>query len=167
MAYFAAGTYAAVAMLAAAGISAYGMVQQGQTAKKIGNYNAKANELAALDAEKRGDSDAAKIMAQGAGIKGSARTKLAAAGLDLSDGTAAEIQDATDFFTESDANTARYNGRKDAASARSAGSVSRWQGDQQASQGNLQAFGTLLGGAARSSQVAARSSQVAAKWYTD
>ena len=159
MAYFAAGTYAVVAMLAAAGISAYSAVQQGQTNKKVGEYNAKMNEFAALDAEKKGDQDANKIRMRMDAMKGTARTRLAAAGLDLSDGTAANIQDTTEFFGESDMNTARYNGRKNAASARSAGSIARWQGDAANDQGNLQALGSLLGGASDAYQVNS-------KWYS-
>ena len=81
---------------------------------------------------------------------------MAAKGLDLSEGTAQQIQDTTDFFSETDQNTARYNAAKDAWAARQSGAMARWQGRAQEQSSNLQAFSTVLGGA----------SSVASKWYT-
>jgi hypothetical protein len=101
--------------------------------------------LQAIEARRRGEA-----------MKGAQRVSMAAKGLDLSEGTAQQIQDTTDFFSETDQNTARYNAAKDAWSARQSGQLARWQGQAQAQQSNLQAFSTALGSAG----------SVASKWYT-
>jgi hypothetical protein len=132
------------------------MYQQGQTQKKVGEYNAKMNEYAAQDAQKRGELQAIEARRRGEAMKGAQRVSMAAKGLDLSEGTAQQIQDTTDFFSETDQNTARYNAAKDAWSARQSGQLARWQGQAQAQQSNLQAFSTALGSAG----------SVASKWYT-
>lgn len=156
MAYFSTGTYMAIAAIAAAGVSAYGMQQQARTQRKVGEYNAKMNEFAAQDAEKRGDQQANDLARRMSALKATQRSRMAAAGLDLGEGTAADIQDQTDFFTDRDVATLRFNGRKDAWSARQAGSIARWTGDSNASQAGLSAFGTVLSAASR----------VSDKWYT-
>ena len=147
---------AAILTAVAAGASAYGMYQQGQTQKKVGEYNEKMNEYAAQDAIARGEKQAMEARRRGDMMRASQRVGMAAKGLDLGEGTALQIQDTTDFFSETDQNTARYNAAKDAWSARQSGQLARWQGQAQAQSSNLQAFSTVLGGA----------SQVASKWYT-
>lgn len=151
MSYWAAG-----AAIVSALVGGYSIVQQGNTARKVGAYNAKMNELSAQDAEKRGDQQANDLARRMAALKGAQRSRMAAAGLDLEDGTAADIQDQTDFFADRDVATLRFNGRKDAWSARQAGSIARWTGDSNASQAGLSAFGTVLSAASR----------VSDKWYT-
>lgn len=154
---YSAATYAAIAaMVAATAMSAYSAQQQAKMQKQVGEYNAKMNEFAAQDAEKRGDKQANDLARQMSALEGAQRSRMAAAGLDLSEGTAGDIQDQTDFFKDRDVATLRFNGRKDAFNARQTGTLARWQGDAQASQSQLSSYGTLLGGSA----------QVADKWYT-
>lgn len=149
-------TFVAGTALAATAMSAYGTYQQGQQQKAMGEYNARANENAAKDALKRGEQDAQQIRMQAERLKSTQRVRMASAGLDLTEGSAADILDSTDFFSESDQETARYNARKDAVSARNAGGLSIYQGNAAANSASLGAFGTVLGGA----------SQVAGKWYS-
>lgn len=155
MAYFSTGTYMAIAAIAAAGMSAYGMQQQARTQRKVGEYNAKMNEFAAQDAEKRGDQQANDLARRMAALKGTQRSRMAAAGLDLEDGTAADIQDQTDFFTDRDVATLRFNGRKDAWSARQSGALAQWRGNADANQSELSSYATVLSAASR----------VSDKWY--
>ena len=146
----------AVIPLAAAAFSAYGTYQQGQAAKQVGRNNQIMAEYAARDAERRGEEDAMKVRRQADQIKGAQRSRMAAAGLDLGVGTAAELQDQTDFFGLQDISTTRNNARKAAWSARATGQQEAAMGDFTARNSNLAAFSTLLGGA----------SQAAGKWNT-
>lgn len=137
-------------------VSAYGVQQQGRTAQKVARNNQIMAEYAAQDAIKRGEEDAIKVQQRGAQIKGAQRSRMAAAGLDLGAGTAQSLQDQTDFFTASDVATTRSNAARSAWSARASGDQAMALGRADASQGNLSAFSTLLGGA----------SQVHSKWNT-
>lgn len=142
--------------LASTAVSAYGSYQQGQTAQKVARNNQIMAEYAAQDATKRGEEDAIRVQQRGAQIKGAQRSRMAAAGLDLGAGTAQNLQDQTDFFTASDVATTRSNAARSAWSARASGDQAMAMGRNEAAQGNLSAFSTLLGGA----------SQVAGKWNT-
>lgn len=144
-----------LALTAAAGAaSARASYVQGSTAKKIGINNQKMAEYAAIDSLRRGEQAAQEVRRRGDAIKGAQRAKMAASGIDLNEGTAADLQDQVDFFSEGDQNTARLNAKKEAWQQRASGSAARFQGDAAAAQGNLAAFSTVLG----------TGGQVAAKW---
>lgn len=145
-----------IAMAAAAGVSAKASYDQGQVAKQVGRNNATMAEYAAQDAQKRGEEDAAAIQRKGAALKSAQRVSMATKGLDLSYGTAADLQDQTDFFTQSDAATARTNAGRDAWSMRARGQQAMFEGNAAARNAKLQATGTLLSGAG----------QVSDKWST-
>ena len=147
-------------MLAATAISgataAYGQIQQGRVAAAVGRNNQIMADYAAQDAIKRGDEQAMQAERRGRQVVGAQRAAMSAKGLDLGEGTAAELQDQADFFGKTDAVTARNNGRREAWSDRAQGDMARFQGDNARSQSNLQAFGTILGTAGK----------VAGNWYT-
>lgn len=147
-------TVAAAVAVVGAGISAYGMVQQGKTAQQIANNNAKMAEYAAQDAQKRGEEDAMAAQRKAAALKSSQRVALAANGLDLSYGTAADLQDQTDFFGQADAATARTNASREAWRLRAGGEQDRAAGAAARSNANMQAAGTLISAAG----------SVASKW---
>lgn len=128
---------------------------QGQVAKKVGRNNQLLAEQAAQDAERRGNETAMAVRRKGNQVLGAQRAAQAASGLDLGVGTAAELQEQTSFFSDTDQKTARMNAAREAWSARAQGANFRFQGDAAASNANLSATGTLIGGA----------SQVAGKWY--
>lgn len=140
-------TIALIATAAAAGVSAKASYDQGQVAKQVGRNNATMAEYAAQDAQKRGEEDAAAIQRKGAALKSAQRVSLAAKGLDLGYGTAADLQDQTDFFTQSDAATARTNAGREAWNMRARGQQSMFEGSAAARNANLQAAGSLLSGA--------------------
>jgi len=129
--------------------------QQGQVAKQIGRNNQILAEQAAQDAQRRGEETAMAVRRKGDQTLGAQRATQAASGLDLGVGTAAELQDQTGFFSDTDQRTARMNAAREAWSARAQGANFRFQGDAAASNANLSATGTLIGGA----------SQVAGRWY--
>ncbi len=157
--------------IAAAGLflTAYGMHQQAQGQKNLANYNAqvadgnaKMAEYSAQDAIRRGDEEAAAVRRNADMLKGSQRASMAARGLDLAEGTAAELQDQTDFFAQTDMATARNNARREAWSIRQQGAnFTSEAAMQRATARSISpglAFGTtLLTGAG----------QVADKWYSN
>lgn len=155
--------------IAAAGLflTAYGMQQQAKASKSMANYNAqvadgnaKMAEHSAQDAIRRGDEEAAAIRRNADMLKGSQRASMAARGLDLTQGTAQELQDQTDFFSQTDQATARNNAQREAWATRVHGANYRNEAAMQRATARSispgMAFGTsLLGGAG----------QVASRWY--
>ncbi len=143
--------------LSAAGgaLGAASAYQQGQVAKQVGRNNQIMAEYAAQDAQRRAGEDAIKVQQKAAQLKGTQRATMAAKGLDLGEGTAAELQDQTDFFGAVDAATTRSNGNRDAWASRYQGANARAQGDAAARQANISAFSTVLSTAG----------SVAGKWY--
>lgn len=140
--------------LAGTAMSAYGAYQQASVARSTAQNNARVAEMQAQDAQRRGEEEAAAIQRRGAAVKSAQRVSLASRGLDLGYGTAADLQDQTDFFTQSDAATARTNARKEAWARRS--QSANFQAEANATSPWMSAGGTLLSGAG----------QVADKWYT-
>lgn len=136
---------------AIAGIGAY---QQSKVAGEVAARNAKLADLQAEDALRRGENEAAELRRRVAATKSAQRVSLAAKGLDLTYGTAADLQDQTDFFGESDVATVRTNARKEAWSRRS--QSANFQTEALSQRPWLSAGSTLLSGAG----------QVADKWYT-
>ncbi len=137
-------------------LSASSAYQQGQVAKATARNNAQMAEYAAQDAAKRGEEEAAAVQRKGAGLKSAQRVSLASKGLDLAYGTAADLQNQTDFFTQSDVATTRDNARREAWNQRARGQGMLTQGKADALNAMYQAGGSLIGGAG----------QVADKWYT-
>lgn len=141
-------TYVVTAIaIAGAAMSARASYNQGKAAEQIGRNNQIMAEYAATDAEKRGAKQSIEVLRRARAIKGAQRSRMAANGLDLGVGTAADLQDQTDFFGADDAATTRNNASRAAWSARAQGSAAAAEGDFAAKNGNLQAIGTLLGAA--------------------
>lgn len=137
-------------------LSAGSMYQQGQAAKQTAANNAQMAEVAAQDAQRRGEEQAIDVQRKGAALKSAQRVSLAAKGLDLGYGTAADLQDQTDFFTQSDMATTRTNAAREAWNMRARGENMRQEGLWAERNANMRAAGTLL----------ASGGQVADKWYT-
>jgi hypothetical protein len=136
-------------------LSAGSAYQQGQVAKQTAANNAQMAETAALDAQRRGEEEAMQVQRKGAALKSAQRVNLASKGLDLGYGTAADLQDQTDFFTQSDVATTRSNAGREAWNLRARGQGMLAKGRADALNANMQAAGSLLGG----------SGQVADRWY--
>lgn len=148
-------TIAAIGLSAAStAMSVKAARDQGKVAAAVGRNNATMAEYAAQDAQRRGEEEAAAIQRKGAALKSSQRVSLAAKGLDIGYGTAADLQDQTDFFTQSDVATTRYNAKREAWSMRAQGQQALAMGEAERRNANLQATASLLEGA----------SSVAGKW---
>lgn len=146
-----AGSLALSAGSAVAG--AAGAYQQAQFSKEMANYNAGIAEMNAQDALRRGNEEAMKVGRQGRQLGGTQRAVMSARGIDVGEGTAADILDQTDFFSISDQNTVRNNAAREAWNYRSRGAMERAQGDSISP--FMSATGSLLGSAG----------SVADKWY--
>jgi hypothetical protein len=138
---------------AGAATSVIGAYQQAKVAGEVAARNAKIADMQAEDALRRGENEAAELRRRVAATKSAQRVSLAAKGLDLTYGTAADLQDQTDFFGESDVATVRTNARKEAWSRRS--QSANFQAEALSQRPWLSAGSTLLAGAG----------QVADKWY--
>jgi hypothetical protein len=137
-------------------MSAGAMYQQGKAAEATARNNATMAEYAAQDAQRRGEEEANAVQRKGAALKSAQRVSLASKGLDLGYGTAADLQDQTDFFTQSDVATARTNAGRESWNLRAQGQQTLAKGKADALNSMYGAAGSLLGGAG----------QVSDKWYT-
>jgi len=132
-------------------------VGQASAARQVARNNAMMAEYAAQDAQRRGENEAESIRRKGASLKSAQRAAFAAKGVDVGYGGAADIQDQTDFFTESDIATTRTNARREAWNYRAQGQQALAMGKADSMNAMLAAGGTLLGGAGK----------VADKWYAN
>lgn len=150
---------AAIAMgasLLGTGVSVMSAMQQSKVAEQTARNNAQMADYAAQDAQRRGEEEASAIQRKGAALKSAQRVSLASKGLDLGYGTAADLQDQTDFFTQSDVATTRTNASREAWNMRARGQQALAMGNADALNSRYQAAGSLLSGAG----------QVADKWYS-
>lgn len=127
---------------------------------QVAENNAKTAEIHAQDAIKRGDEDAHAIRRNADQLKGSQRASMAVKGLDLAEGTAADLQDQTDFFSLTDQTTARGNAAKEAWSIRvGANNYSNEAAMQRATAKSISP------GMAATTSLIGSAGQVAGKWY--
>lgn len=137
-------------------LSATSMYQQSKVQEQVAKNNAVSAEYAAQDAQRRGEEEAIAIQRKGAALKSAQRVSMASKGLDLAYGTAADLQDQTDFFTQSDVATTRTNADRESANLRSRGQQALAMGKADALNSMYGSAGSLLGGAGR----------VADRWYS-
>lgn len=138
--------------VASAGLGAASAYQQSSTAKAVAQNNASNASVLAADAITRGDKQAAQVRQRGSQLEGAQRATLSARGLDISEGTPANILAQTDFFTQSDEATTRTNASREASA--DIAQSRNFQGQAGAINPGLQLAGSLLGSG----------SSVAGKW---
>lgn len=127
---------------------------------KLAEINARIAELGAQQELIRGEREVGQLTLQAGRLKSSQRVALAANGVDLGEGNAAEIQASTDLMKEIDMNTATANAVRSAWGYRTQGV--NYQNEAIVKRGTasgisptMSAASSLLGGA----------SQVAGTWY--
>lgn len=132
---------------------------EGQAA--LADTNARIAELGAQQELFRGQQEVARLTMAAGQLKGRQRVALAANGVDLGVGSAAELQASSDLMKEIDKNTAHANAVRSAWGYRTQGI--NYQAEATAKRGaaggispGLTAFGSLLGSAG----------QVAGSWYS-
>lgn len=148
-------TFMAGTALASTALSTVSAINQSRATQQIANNNAQIAEQQAQEAQRLGEKQAIEVQRKGAAIKSAQRVGLAAKGLDLGYGTAADLQDQTDFFTQSDVATTRTNAAKDAWGKRAMGANYRARAN--AENPLMMGASTLLDGAGK----------VASRWYKD
>lgn len=150
-----------------AAFGAIGDVARAINARNIARYeaglagiNARLAALAAQSVLEQGRKEAQFVKIKGAGVKAQQRTAYAKAGVDVSSGTAATTQAATDFITESDAEAVRAN------AARSAFGYRTQQTSSTLEQNSLLSEARAISpGAAGASGLLTRAGIYADKWY--
>jgi hypothetical protein len=149
---------------ASAAVGAYYGAKSQQIAARgaaaIGDINAQQSELAAQQELFRGNAEVAAATQRAGQVKGAQRTALAANGVDLGVGSAAEVLTSTDIAKENDINTITANAVRSAWGYRT--QATNFQNDALAKRASadsispgMAAFTSLLGSAG----------QVASSWY--
>jgi len=163
--------------LQAAGLafSAFSSYNQAQGQKEAAEYqasvarnNAQIAEWQAQDAIRRGEDEETRQRMRTAQLKGTQRASMAANGIDISEGSAAQIQADTDWMGEQDALTIRDNAKRTAWGWRSQGAQSTADANMYKAKADstspwAAAAGSLLGNAGALANVG---NAVADKWYS-
>lgn len=125
-------------------VSAMGGIQTGNAQKKAANYNAARDEQAAVLAIQAGKEDAKLIRLQSERSRAQSLANMAAAGVNISEGSPllADIQAAK--YAEVDAAKAEYQGELKAWGLRTDAQIERFQGEQAQKNSRWGAAGTLL-----------------------
>jgi len=155
--------------------SAFSSFQQAQGQKEAANYqaavarnNAQVSQWQAQDAIRRGEEEESRQRLRTAQLKGTQRVGLAASGVDISEGSAANIQADTDWMGEQDALTIRDNANRESWGYSNQGR--QLESDSQAYKAKAKsinpaaaAFGTLAAG---SGTLINAGQMVADKWFS-
>lgn len=137
-------------------LTATGQIQQGRAASKVGEANARVQEILAADAITRGKADEASQRRKTAAFLGQQAAAFGASGGEINTGSSLQILADTAQFGELDALRIRSNAEREAFGFLSGAAISRAQGKGLRQSAFLSAAGTVLGGA----------SKVASKWQT-
>lgn len=129
---------------------------QGRGAQELANAEAGFLDAQAGDAIERGQQEEQRHRSAVSKLKGSQRARLAAQGIDINSGSAADLQMETEILGEIDARTIRSNARREAWGFTTQADLVRRGGSNmaagyrnEAASVRNQSFGTLLTGAAR------------------
>lgn len=136
----------AAVLLATAAYTGYAQNEAGKAQKDIANRNASLMEAAADDAIERGNEEALAVRRRTRGIVGKQRAAFAGQGIDISTGTAMDLQEETSALGELDEATVRKNAFREAWGLRGQASNDRQAGAYARRAGTNQAIGTVLGG---------------------
>ncbi len=149
----ASGSLMAVAFGAQAASTAAGAYSQSQAQKAQGKFqkqqleqNAKFSEMAANETTSRAEADVRRLQRQEKKVIGDQRATLAAQGIDVDDGSAAEAQEEVRLATAQDIQTVRNNAWREAYGLRSGAIDYRSRGAMADITGRSSSRATLLTG---------------------
>ncbi|MHB1371978.1 MAG: virion core protein, T7 gp14 family [Pseudomonadaceae bacterium] len=159
---FSLGMQAAGAVSGAIGsfYSAKSTKRQLQFEAAMADINARISELGARSALDQGQKEIASLTMQAGRLKSSQRAAMAANGVDLGEGNAAELQASTDIMKEIDKNTLEANAVKNAWGYRTQGA--NYQSEAMMKRGTAGGISPLMAGA---SSMLTGAGQVASSWY--
>jgi hypothetical protein len=155
-------------MGAGMGAQAFGAYQSSRATKaaheaqaQVQRNNATVAGWQAEDAIERGNKAAMRVRSQARQLKGTQRARLAAAGVDLGEGSALQILSDTDYFGEVDAQTTVDNAAREAWAIRQ--QAAGYSADAALMQSRAAAESPLF---AAGTSLLTSASRVAERWYT-
>lgn len=107
-------SYVLIVLGVGAVVGASGVYKQSNEKKSVAEYNALIAEQQAVDATEQGEKDSQQARREANQMIGAQRAAFSARGVDISEGSAADLIDQTDFFGQMDQTTARKNAAKKA-----------------------------------------------------
>jgi len=132
--------------LAGSAVSAYGAYEEGQATGATLDENARRTGLAARDVMQRGAADAGRVRMEGTKVIAEQKTMVAAAGIDPSVGSAADVAGQSRAMSELDAATIKNNAAREAWGLRLQAKDMKTQAKQARTAGKRAAVGAVLGG---------------------
>lgn len=135
-----------IASLFGASSQADAMKSQGEYQKTVADFNAQLSELQAQDAIDRGGKEAQQVKMQAKQMIGSQRAVMAANGVSVDTGSAAEVQADTQKMATQDAITIRNNAAREAWGYKTQALNYTTQGNMAKNAGAVNAGNTLLTG---------------------
>lgn len=132
---------------ASQGASAYSQFAAGRVNQRQARLNGWLADRQAQDARARGEEEVARGRRRAGAIRGAQRAAYAGQGVDVGAGSAADIQDETDFLAKLDEIVTRNNAAREAWGYRVQGRDARMRGDVARMEGDAEGFRTLLGAA--------------------
>jgi hypothetical protein len=154
-------TVTAVTTAASAGFMAVSQVRQGRYKRGVADYNARVAENQAQETRTAGTEAENVQRRKTAELLSRQKAQLGASGVELGSGSALQLQEDTIALGEADALRIRSNFEAKAGALETGADLTRGQGALAESAGTTQAFGTILGGAAKTLDTG-----VADKWFT-
>lgn len=136
----------AIASLASAYSQSQSLKAQGRYQRAVAETNAKLAEMNADDALRRGDKEAARYLKQAKGVRGAQRAAMAAQGIEVDSGSAAEIQADTEKIAAENVVTIKTNAFREAWGYRVEGLNQSYAGKFASMAAGNQARDTLLTG---------------------
>jgi hypothetical protein len=148
-------------MAVSTAFAAKSAIDQGRFQKATSRYNARVAENKAVETRNVGNEAELAHRQKVAQLQSKQRAQLGAAGIDLTSGSALQLQEDTAMLGEADALRIRSNAERQASALETSAGLTSAQGDYAQTAGYNQAAGTILSGAATIG-----SSGVADKWFT-
>lgn len=159
------GITAALGIMAVGvGFSAVGQRKQGQYKQQVAEINAGFAEEQAADAVARGVEEEQRLRVQIRRAVGQTRAAYGAQGVEINEGSSADVQASIAYMGELDAITLRNNAAREAWGYKVQGASYRMQGGLDRYAGNMQAAGTILGGAYNYYQMKPGVNDAISKW---
>lgn len=145
-------TAIAIGSLIVAGVSAYkqhqAQKQAGDAAKEIGDFNAAVAEAQAVDASRRGEEDVSAFRRQVRSLIGTQRAGYAGQNVEVSSGSAADVQADARRLAASDIERLRRNAEREAQGFKDEAQNARMGGEYARRAARNQANATLIGAGA-------------------
>jgi len=153
--------YLAIFTAIMAAFAGYQQMQQGKYQEKVSEFNAREQENEATRIRNKGVEEEIAHRNKVSKVLGQQRAQLAASGVDISSGSAADLQDSTIVEGEADALRIRSNFEDQADAMERQSVLTLMEGRSARSAANMEGTSTILG----ASQFASKSGVVNKKWY--